>query len=98
MNPNDYDDFVSAVGEEFSTTLASVSDDICGVDMYAVVTSVFPLRLSPELLANITSEQTENLRARFCGYFEVADHIVTTEQIGTAIFRMLRRWPPKRIN
>jgi hypothetical protein len=93
MNDTDYPGFVSAMGEEFADVLRSVSGDVCGVDVFTVITGVIPSRLSPKLLAGISSEQVEHLRAGFSRYFEVADGAVTTEQITTAISRTLRRWP-----
>jgi hypothetical protein len=88
--------FLSAMGQEFARVLQSVAggEGLCGADVYTVVTRTLPAsQLSPELLAGITDDQAEELRAGFVRFLEVADNAVTMEQIRMAIARISVRWP-----
>jgi len=99
MDQADMNGFLSAMGQEFAQVLQRVSGDdgLCGVDVYTVVTRVLPAHLlSPELLAGITQEQTETLRLGFARFLEIADDVITTDQIATAIARTLARWPARQ--
>lgn len=96
MNENEMNGFLSAMGQEFSRALQSVSGDemLCGADVYSVVTRILPAHLlSPKSLADLRPDQIENLRSGFAKFLEVADADVTRGQITTAMANTLARWP-----
>ncbi len=94
MTRESYNDFVAAICEEFAEAMASESIEISGADAYTVIAGISPSILSPELLAAISDAQIEELRSGFSRYLEIADDSVAVQQISTAIFRTLHRWPP----
>jgi hypothetical protein len=96
MNEQEHLDFVSAMSQEFIDVLSAVSDDVCGSDIYTVVSGVFSHRLSPVLFARLNAEQIEHLRLGFARYFEVDDTAITTKQLSIAISRTLARWPAEQ--
>jgi hypothetical protein len=95
MKEEDYNAFTATMSDEFANAIWTTSSDVdvCGADVYTVVKGVFSVRPSPELFANISSEQIEQLRAGFVNYFEIDDDALSTEQITTTISRILWHWP-----
>ena len=94
MSENDYNGFLIALGEEFSTALQIDRElDICSQDAYEVWLRAFGQRPTPKALACLDSVGLERLRTEFQTYLEIAG--LTVDRIEQAVARTLFRWPPE---
>jgi hypothetical protein len=92
MSEEEFLDFLSALGEEFSETLSPVvgSENIVPQDGYELFIRVFKQAPNPHFLGALSESQMEQLRADCEKYFECAG--VSVEHIREAITRTLARW------
>lgn len=93
MTEQDFCDFLSALGDEFCTSLANVPGvaDIVPHDAYEVFQRAFCQKPDPQFLASLSELQLEQWRTAFEAYFECRG--ISTDQIRNAVQRTLVRWP-----
>lgn len=91
MDEQDRRDFVTALGEEFCTVLAPVTEfELCIQDGYEVFTKVLGEDFGPDVLRRLTDSQIEQLRTFGCRLLECEN--ISESHVREVVRRTLSRW------